>query len=396
VTVVFVADWPPLNPFRLLAPGAHTPPPAFPFDAPHQTYAYVARNLIFHLFRALPLPPGATVLMPEYHSGVEVWAVRAAGLPVSFYPVNRRFEPDLDAVRRLARETPARVLYVIHFAGWPQPLAGLTAIAREHDLLLFEDCALALFSRDGAQPLGTTGDYACFCLYKTLPVPNGGLLVQRGAPVPALDAVAWRPGSTTSVAGRTADIVIDWIRGRSDPVGASLARLKRAAGRALNAGGVARLPVGDISPEYASCGFQIDAMDVGMSRLCHRLIARCQADELRAARRRNFVALEASLQGHVRFVRDDFPDGMCPLFAPILVDRKVAVIEALRRRGVGAVGFWNYGHPEAESQMSPDTRFLRDHVVELPIHQELTRTHIAYMARQVIAATGGRRAMVSV
>jgi hypothetical protein len=87
---------------------------------------------------------------------------------------------------------------------------------------------------------------------------------------------------------------------------------------------------------------------------------------------------------------------MCPLFAPILVDRKVAVIEALRRRGVGAVGFWNYGHPEAEPQMSPDTRFLRDHVVELPIHQELTRAHIAYMARQVIAATGGRRAMVAV
>jgi dTDP-4-amino-4,6-dideoxygalactose transaminase len=384
---VYVADWPPLSPFDLLSRAA-AGRPAFPFDAPHRTYAFVARNLIFHLMRALRLPPGATVLMPEYHSGVEVWAVRAAGVPVTFYPVNRRFEPDLDAVRRLARSTPARVLYIIHYAGWPQPLDDVVAIAREHGLILFEDCALALFSQSAGRPLGTTGDYACYCLYKTLAVPNGGLLVQKGDPLPALDRVPWRACSTTSLAARTSDIVIDWIRARASPVGASLQRLKRAVGRAMSARGIARLPVGDITPAFASPGFEIEAMNVGMSPVCHKLIARASADAVRAVRRRNFLLLKEQLQGRVPFVRDDFPEGMSPLFAPILAEHKLDAIAALRRRGVGAVGFWNYGHPEAEAGMSADTRFLRDHVIELPIHQDLSPAHVRFMAQEVIAAVG--------
>lgn len=388
---MYVADWPPLSPFHLLSRGAPTPPASFPFDAPHRTFAFMARNVIFQVMRALRLPPGTTVLMPEYHSGVEVWAVRAAGVPVSFYPVNRRFEPDLDAVRRLVKTTPVGVLYFIHYAGWPQPLAEFAAIAREHGLILFEDCALALFSQSAGRPLGTTGDYSCFCLYKTLPLPNGGLLVQNRDPLPDLDRVAWRSCSTTSLAARTSDIVIDWIRARASPVGASLLRLKRAVGRAMSARGIARLPLGDINPQFASSSFEVDAMSIGMSPLCHRLIARYSADDVRAARRRNFLLLKERLQGYVRFVREDFPEGTCPLFAPILAEHKLDVIATLRRRGVGAVGFWNYGHPEADAQMSADTRYLRDHVIELPIHQDLSPRHLAFMAREVIAATGRRR-----
>ena len=381
---MYVADWPPLNPLHLLTRG-DAAPSIFPFDAAHRTFAFVARNLIYHLFRTLKLPPGASVLMPEFHSGVEVWAVRAAGVPVHFYPINRRFEPDLETIRRLARDTHARVLYFIHFAGWPQPLDDLMAIAREFDLITFEDAALSLFSNDGERPLGATGDYACFCLYKTLPVPNGGLLVQNRH---AVDLnVQWRACSTASLAGRTSDIVIDWIRDRSDPIGASLTRLKRAVGRALSAGGVARLPVGDISPEFGSTGFDLDKMNVAISPLCRRLLTRADGAAIRARRRRNFLFLKECLGGRVPFVRDDFPDGMCPLFAPLVVDDKIAVVEALRTRGVGAVGFWNYGHPEAESLMSGETRFLRQHVLELPIHQDLTPSHIAFMAQQLLAVT---------
>jgi perosamine synthetase len=390
---VYVADWPPLNPIHLLARG-HTPRlPPFPFNAAHRTYAFVARNLIFHLFRTLPLPPGSAVLMPEYHSGVEVWAVRAAGLPVHFYPVNRRFEPDLEAVRRLARTTDARVLYAIHFAGWPQPLEDLVAIAREHDLIFFEDCALALFSADGDLPLGATGDFACFCLYKTLPVPNGGLLVQNRGLTVDLSTVPWHPCSTMSLAGRTADITIDWIRDRANLAGAALAMMKRGIGRALSAHGVARLPVGDISPGFASLGFDVDRMNVGMSPLCERLIARVDRDAIRRTRRRNFLRLRERLAGRVPFVRDDLADGVCPLFAPVLVANKIAVVEALRRRGIGAVGFWNYGHPDAEPIMSADTRFLREHVLELPIHQDLTSAQIDFMGDEVLRLAGASPAV---
>ena len=53
-------------------------------------------------------------------------------------------------------------------------------LAEQHGLPLIEDCALSLLSADGDTPLGTTGDVAIFCLYKTLPVPNGGAMVVNG------------------------------------------------------------------------------------------------------------------------------------------------------------------------------------------------------------------------
>ena len=60
-------------------------------------------------------------------------------------------------------------------------MPALADLCRRRNMLLVEDCALALLSADGSQPLGTFGDWAVFCLYKTLPLPNGAVLVQNTA-----------------------------------------------------------------------------------------------------------------------------------------------------------------------------------------------------------------------
>jgi hypothetical protein len=41
--------------------------------------------------------------------------------------------------------------------------------------------------------------------------------------------------------------------------------------------------------------------------------------------------------------------------------------------------------------MSSAARFLREHVLELPIHQDLTADHMAYVARQVSSLRVGAR-----
>ena len=45
---------------------------------------------------------------------------------------------------------------------------------------------------------------------------------------------------------------------------------------------------------------------------------------------------------------------------------------------------WNYGFPEAKGEEGPDARFLREHVLELPIHQDVTHSQVEYMADQVL------------
>src|SRR3970282_22681 len=96
-----------------------------------------------------------------------------------------------DAERRISPRT--RALYVIHYAGFAQPMDEVRSLARRRGLLVVEDCALSLLAAEGTRPLGSTGHLGVFCFYKTLPVPNGGALVVndptvRGAPAAPLPA----------------------------------------------------------------------------------------------------------------------------------------------------------------------------------------------------------------
>jgi hypothetical protein len=49
-----------------------------------------------------------------------------------------------------------------------------------------------------------------------------------------------------------------------------------------------------------------------------------------------------------------------------------------------ATELWNEGDPQAASQEGPGARFLRRHVLELPIHQDIREDQIRYMAQQVV------------
>jgi dTDP-4-amino-4,6-dideoxygalactose transaminase len=372
---MYVPTWQGLNPTIFFRSGSTANLP-FPLNAAHKVFFYRARNAIYHLFRSLRFAPGETVLVPAYHHGNEVRAIRAAGVSIRFYPITRALEPDLDALKKLCR-SDVRALFVIHYLGWPQPIKELTALCRERGLVLIEDCALALFSETDGRPLGSFGDYAIYCLYKTLPLPHGGLLVQNTRALDELAGLELEPCSFASVAGRNAELTLEWLRSRVNGVGKTLAELKRTAGRTLSALGVQRLPVGDT-------GFDPDSVNTGISPWSVRLLHRFDYAAIPRKRREHFLFLYRKLAGRATLLEKDLAEGVCPLFFPLLVPDKRAAAEALWRRGIGAVEFWNEGDPEASREAFPQVQFLRDHLLELPIHQELTPAHLEYMARQVL------------
>ena len=85
------------------------------------------------------------------------------------------------------------LLYVIHYVGWPQPMAELADLCRRRDMLLVEDCALSLLSETPtAARSAAFGDWSVFCLYKTLPLPNGALLVQNDQRLESLERLQLR------------------------------------------------------------------------------------------------------------------------------------------------------------------------------------------------------------
>jgi dTDP-4-amino-4,6-dideoxygalactose transaminase len=361
----------------------------FPFRAAHRLTFYRARNAIYHLFRALGSSrAGLKVLAPDYNSGNEVLAMRAAGAAIDFCTVGRDMQLDPDAVERLCKVHDPDVLYVIHYLGWPQPMRALMDLCRRREMLLVEDCALALLSDLDERPLGSFGHWSIFCLYKTLPVPNGAILVQNAECLAPLDRLKLRRAGLPSVLGRTSELIVQRVRGRLDGVGAALQAAKRGMGRAAGALDVARASVGDI-------GFNLEEADLEMSGLSAHLLDRLNFAEIRRRRVQNFRQLAAQLGRGVTAVHASLADGVCPLFYPILVDDKHAAARALRERGVAALEFWNHGASDGDD-MSDNARFLRSHVLALPVHQDLTPRHVTYLAQQVSTVSRPHAALESI
>jgi dTDP-4-amino-4,6-dideoxygalactose transaminase len=349
----------------------------FPLNAPRRVSYYRARNAIYHLLRTLrEARPSLTVLAPDYYSGNEILAMQAAGVKIHYCPVGHDMQWDPTEVEQLCRAHSPDLLYVIHYAGWPQPIEQLAELCRRREMLLVEDCALSLLSEsENGRPLGSFGQWSVFCLYKTLPLPNGALLVQNDLPLESLERLRLRPAGTASVAGRVAELFVQRIRGRVNGVGAALQALKRGMGIAAGALEVRRANVGDI-------GFNLDEVDLAMSPVSTRVLHRLDYSDIRRRRTANYQQLLTEIDSHVRPVFPVLPDGVCPLFFPVIVPNKGEAADALRRGGVDALEFWNDA-VGVGSEMSPYARFFRKHVLELPIHQDLSPRHIRHVARQV-------------
>jgi selenocysteine lyase/cysteine desulfurase len=378
---LFIPSLPTLDP-ALLAPSLlPARPTLYPLDrlaAPVAQLFYLARAGVFHTIRHWLDGDAGVVLMPAYHHGVEVEAVRAAGARVVFYRVDRDMRIDLDDLRRKAQARDVRALYVTHFVGFAQPIVEARAIADDRRVPLFEDCALALFSctSDG-QPLGSFGDASCFCLYKSLPVPHGGMLIAPRVPVATVSAPP-----LLSTLHHVAGLTLAHFELHSSGLGRAIRQAARAASHATVDKAVATVQTGTMH-------LQPQDLELGASKLVEHLLPRFDAELVVVRRRRNFARLAAALDGVVEIVGAPLPPHECPLFLPVrITDRdKRSVMQALHARGIDAIDFWSTGAGDDPEEF-PEVAALRRQILELPCHQSLDDDAIdlvAHAVKQVLA-----------
>lgn len=364
---------------ELLSPLAADRSPPFPFGAPRVTPFYFARNAVFHAVRLLGLA-GREVLVPAYHHGVEIAALVAAGAIPRFVRVDGRMRLDLEDLEASAG-TRTGAVYVIHYAGFPQPMDPIRAIARKLGVPVIEDCALSLWSAEGTRPVGTVGDVSIFCFYKTIPVPNGGALVVNAE---GLASAGPRPESAPlgSTLSHAAGSLLANAAFRLGAAGEAVRATLRAAVQAAR-GATGLRPV-----STGTSTFDPGAVRLGMSGLSARIARRVDAAALVAARRRNYFLLLAGLRDRAPPLLPELPQGVCPLFYPLLCDDKGAVKARLAARGIETVDFWRTGHPLCPPERFPEVAALRRRVLELPVHQDLTPEDMAFLARCTREALG--------
>ncbi len=342
----------------------------FPFNQPGG-WAFSGRVALYHGIKRLGLPEGSTILVPNYHEGVELDALLAAGCRVRHYRVDPDLHVDLgDVERRL--DSSVAALYVIHYFGFPQLLPRLRAFCDAHRIRLIEDCALALFSRSGAMWLGSVGDLSIFSLYKTLPLPHGGYSVSAQRPA----ALRAPPAMSTFV--QTLDLVYHTLEANG------LQRIERTATRV--SGFVKRLFGFERRATVSSGGSRWDPRLVhyGVSSWTRQLVRFTNRDRVVTQRRANYERLVRWLRPYASIPFPDLPAGVCPLLLPILVPHREQSQAELQALGVQSGNFWSAPHETCPPDLAAEVQPWRDRCLELPIHQELSEADVDRVARAVV------------
>jgi hypothetical protein len=345
--------------------------PLFPLSRRELELTYLGRNAVWRAVHRLGLG-GAEVIAPAYHHGVEIAALLAAGARVRFARVDATMRLDLEHLEsQIGPQTAA--LYVIHYAGFPQPMMPIREIARRHGLLVIEDCALALFSQDGQLPLGSVGDASIFCFYKTLPVAHGGgLLLTSGLPSPR--APELRPPPLLSTLSHLTGSLLFSLELELGVPGRAARNALKALTRQL------RHRASEVDVAVGTQQFEPSAVGLGMSHLARHVLRTADGPEIVRRRRAHWLFLHERLGGPGRSPWAELPQGTCPLFYALRVADKDRTLATLRARGVAAVDFWRFGHPAVEQGHFPETEALRRQVVEIPCHQDLSPEQLERLA----------------
>jgi len=125
--------------------------------------------------------PGDEVILPAQTHAATAHAAEWVGATSVFVDC----EPatgNVAAESIAAAITPrTKAVSVVHFLGIPCGMPEIVEVAREHDLVVIEDCALAVGARLDGTHVGLFGDVGCFSFYpvKHLTSAEGGMFVAR-------------------------------------------------------------------------------------------------------------------------------------------------------------------------------------------------------------------------
>lgn len=141
-----------------------------------QVFFHFGRGAIYHIFRSLGLNNNDIVLFPAYICDTALQPLIDLNITVKFYKLDSSLNVDLNDVNeKLSAKT--RVLFIIHYFGFPQNVEQIRAFCDENNLILIEDCAHVLPLPGTKQTLGSLGDFSFFSLRKYYPVSGVGILL---------------------------------------------------------------------------------------------------------------------------------------------------------------------------------------------------------------------------
>lgn len=339
-------------------------------------------NAVYQAVKYLHIGVNDHVLMPSFHCGVEVEAVLKAKTNVRFYKMKEGLDIDLqDLESRITPDTKA--IFVIHYFGFPQKMDEIKKYCQKYKLLFIEDCAHALYSSYQNQYLGSFSDVGIFSLQKSLPICDGGALLinqTKGMWKERLN----QPNLMTTLRGMTL-LRIEHIKMFTAPfyglIDFLIVNPARFVLKIIKKSGPRSLQVSVPSSAY----FDISKSSKGMSSFSRKIADSIEAETFIKNRRENYQYLVEAIKS-VKEVQVLFPvlaEGVCPLFLPIKVSDREILRNCLEKAGVKTFIFGEFLHKDLERGFDPVAEACSRQILCLPIHQDLTRKHLDFIAHRL-------------
>ncbi|MFC2027684.1 DegT/DnrJ/EryC1/StrS family aminotransferase [Chloroflexota bacterium] len=339
--------------------------------------SYQGSTAIFHMCEHFGLGDSAEVLIPAYNCGSEIDPFIYRGVQSTPYRVGLDTRIDFDDIqRKVTRKTKA--IYVTHYFGWPQEMEPLLEFCKQNNILLLEDCALSLFSKYKNRPLGTIGDASIFSIRKYFPIPDGGALLINSSDKKTYIDLDPPPANVTRK-----DIRPLIMRSLSHTIAQmGLHGYKQWLKFRIRKPLILPAEEQEFPAMLQSKYYDPRKTYWSISRLSLSMLRRVDPVSVVQTRRANYKRLEENLADiqNVTPLYKDLPRDVCPLFFPVIVENRRKWVTALSMYGVGVYPFWMTYHPGVRWEEYPEARYLKDNVLTLPVHQQLTESHMDTIA----------------
>jgi hypothetical protein len=253
----------------------------------------------------------------------------------------------------------------------------------ENNIFLIEDCAHALLSLANGNYLGSYGDIAIFSLLKSLPVPNGGLLLlnnknltcsqpdQRPSLLATLLYISELLRFSRTHQTHSLNQVLSKVSDLSVSAAAFYLRLLLVIIRKLVRHNALYL----VRPD--SFDFLEEISRWRMSRSSETLLKRLDFQTIKNTRQRNYTYLANHFAKYDSPILPfkELPSGASPLFFPIILESpklRQRLYNSLKSAGIVTHPWWDRFHAQVPWDEFPDAVYLKQNLFGLPIHQDLS------------------------
>jgi len=333
--------------------------------APHAVSVSSCTAGMHLVYFALGVGPGDEVIVPAQTHVATAHAVELTGARPIFVDAEAETgNIDIAAIERAA--TPrTKAIAVVHFLGMPVDMTPVMALARRRGWFVLEDCALALGTRFDGTHAGLFGDVGVFSFYpvKHITTAEGGMVITRDTKL------------------------------------AQALRLKKAFG--VNRSHGERVVPGVYDVDALGFNYRMSEIHAALG------IAQLKkVDAFLAQRKANYQALALALAGvrGIRLLRSSggrFESSyycLSVVLDPLLVARRLDVVERLKADGVGTSVYYphavphlayyrdKYGFPE---DSFPIARSISDGSIALPVGPHLGEEDMRFIGGAVRRAMEG-------